>query len=307
MTILAPMTAEFPHNVVITGDTVKALPLLFAPLANTTTFPVLAVKGTVVWILVALQLVTVANTPLKETVPLPWVAPKLLPEIVTAVPVVPEVGERLVMEGPGTTVKFTPLLLTPLAKTTTLPVVAPAGTVATMLLALQLVTVANVALNLTVPDPWLEPKFEPAIVIDAPIASDAGDRLEMLGAGTTVKVKPLLAVPLTVTTTLPVVAPEGTVATMVLFPQLVTLAVRPLNLTVLLPWELPNPDPLIVTEAPMAPDVGERLEILGAAKTGEASAPIRKSSDSKRPCFRRKEEKRDARRVITPPPVGRMT
>jgi hypothetical protein len=278
MTILAPMTAEFPHNVVITGVTVKVLPLLFAPLANTTTFPVLAVKGTVVWILVALQLMTVANTPLKETVPLPWVVPKLLPEIVTAVPTVPEVGERLVIEGVGRIVKFTPLLLTPLAKTTTLPVVAPVGTVATIVLALQLVTVAVVPLNLTVPDPWLAPKFEPEIVTEAPMASDVGEILVMLGAGTTVKVTPLLAVPLTVTTTLPVVAPEGTVATMVLFPQLVTLAVTPLNFTVLLPCELPNPEPLIVTEAPIAADVGDKLDMLSVAKAGDAQQHKRRRS-----------------------------
>jgi hypothetical protein len=95
----------------------------------------------------------VAKTPLKETVPLPWGEPKLLPEIVTAVPIVPVVTERLVMLGAGTIVKAAPLLLTPLAKTTTFPFVAPVGTVAAMLVALQVVTVAVVPLNLTVPEP----------------------------------------------------------------------------------------------------------------------------------------------------------
>ncbi|MGB6875132.1 MAG: hypothetical protein WBD87_03780 [Candidatus Acidiferrales bacterium] len=57
----------------------------------------------------------------------------------------------------------------------------------------------------------------------------------MLGAETTVKLLPLLAVPDTVTTTFPVVAPLGTVATMLVELQLVAVAVLPLNLTVLEP------------------------------------------------------------------------
>ncbi len=55
------------------------------------------------------------------------------------------------MLGAGTAVKLTPLLFTPLADTTTLPVVAPLGTVTAMLVALQLPTLAAVPLNETVP------------------------------------------------------------------------------------------------------------------------------------------------------------
>src|SRR5437879_15424 len=113
--------------------TVKLDPLLFTPLANTTTFPVVAPLGTVVAILVALQLVTVAAVPLNFTVPLPWVAPKFVPVIVTAAPTAPVVTDRLVMCGAATTVKLTPLLAEPETVTTTLPVVAPLGTVAAML------------------------------------------------------------------------------------------------------------------------------------------------------------------------------
>jgi hypothetical protein len=89
----------------------------------------------------------------------------------------------------------------------------------------------------------------------------------MLGAATTVKLLPLLAEPDTVTTTFPVVAPVGTVATMLVILQLVTVADVPLNLTVLLPCVEPKPDPEIVTEAPTAPEVGVRLVIAGAAAT----------------------------------------
>ncbi len=54
------------------------------------------------------------------------------------------------MLGAGTTVNDTPLLFTPLAFTTTFPVVAPAGTGVTIEVALQLVAVAVVPLNFTV-------------------------------------------------------------------------------------------------------------------------------------------------------------
>jgi len=42
---------------------------------------------------------------------------------------------------------------------------------------------------------------------------------------------------------LPVVAPVGTVVKMLVALQLVTAAVVPLNLIVLLPWVAPKPDP----------------------------------------------------------------
>lgn len=102
---------------------------------------------------------------------------------------------------------------------------------------------------------------------EEPTAPDVGDRLVILGAATTVNLLPLLEVPDTVTTIFPVVAPVGTVATMLVALQLVTVAVLPLNLTVLLPCVDPKPDPAIVIEAPTAPEVGVRLVIEGAAAT----------------------------------------
>jgi hypothetical protein len=70
---------------------------------------------------------------------------------VTGVPTGPETGFRLVMLGVvDVTVKATPLLATPLTVTITLPVVAPFGTGAVMLVALQLVGVAPIPLNVTV-------------------------------------------------------------------------------------------------------------------------------------------------------------
>ena len=76
--------------------------------------------------------------------------PKLVPLMVTDVPAGPSPGLRLVVLGVGIpTVKPTPLLATPPTVTTTLPVVVPVGTVATMLVALQLVGAAVVPLKVS--------------------------------------------------------------------------------------------------------------------------------------------------------------
>src|SRR5580765_906009 len=158
--------------------------------------------------------------------------------------------------------KLRPLLASPPTVTTTLPVVAPAGTGATMLVADQLVGVAVVPLKRTVLVPCVAPKFVPVIVTDVPTGPVVGDKLVMLGATVTVKLTPLLADP-TVTTTLPVVAPVGTGATMLVADQLVGVAVVPLNFTVLVPGVAPKFVPVIVTDVPTAPVVGERLVMLG--------------------------------------------
>jgi hypothetical protein len=137
----------------VSVGTSNATPLLGPPATVTTTYPVVATLGTEVTIVVALQLNTVAAVLLNVTVLLPCVAPKLLPVIVTLVPGMPTATERLVMVGGGATVKLLPLLFTPLARTTTFPVVAPTGTDTLMRVALQLVGVPTVPLNETLPPP----------------------------------------------------------------------------------------------------------------------------------------------------------
>jgi len=104
-----------------------------------------------------------------------------VPATVTEVPMSPEVGLTLVMLGVGIIVKVMPLLGTPPTVTTTGPVVAPTGTMAMMLVALQFDTVAGVLLNATVLDPIDAPKFVPVIVIDAPTAPVVWLRLVMFG------------------------------------------------------------------------------------------------------------------------------
>jgi hypothetical protein len=79
--------------------TVKFTPLLAKPPTVTTTLPVVAPVGTGTAMLVALQLVGVATVPLKVTVLVSWVAPKLVPVIVTGVPTAPDMTLRLVMLG----------------------------------------------------------------------------------------------------------------------------------------------------------------------------------------------------------------
>lgn len=94
----------------------------------------------------------------------------------------------------------------------------------------------------------------PEIVTAVVTGPEVGDKLEMAGDGRTVKFKPLLLVLETVTTRLPVVAPDGTTATMFDAPQVDTPATVPLKLTVLLPWVAPNPVPLIEIDAPTGPE-----------------------------------------------------
>jgi hypothetical protein len=111
----------------------------------------------------------------------------------------------------------------------------------------------------------VEPKFAPVIVTDVPTGPDVGERLLMLGAGiVTVKLTPLLACPPTVTTTLPVVAPVGTAATILVALQFAGVAVVPLKVTVLVPCVDPKFAPLIVTAVPTGPDPGDTPLIVGA-------------------------------------------
>ena len=274
----APTAPDVGDRLVMLGAATTVNPLLVllaTPLTVTTTLPVVAPVGTIVPIEVGVQpVIVVAAVPLNVTVLVPWVAPKFVPVIVTDAPTAPVVGDRLATFGVGSTVKLIPLLATPLAFTTTLPVVALVGTVATICVAVQLpIDVALAPLNVTVPLPCVEPKFVPVIVTDAPTGPDVVDRPVMLGAGTTVKAEPLLATPLTVTVTLPVVAAVGTVATILVDDQLpIDVTVVPLNLTVLVPCEGPKFAPVIFTEAPTAPVVGDRLVMLGCASKLPAQA-----------------------------------
>jgi hypothetical protein len=167
------------------------------------------------------------------------------------------------MVGVASTVNGVPALGMPPTVTTTSPLVAPAGTGTTMLVADQLVVAAVVPLKVTVLEPLVAPKLVPVIVTDVPTAALVGVRVVMVGVASTVNGVPALGRPPTVTTTLPVVAPAGTDATMLVADQLDVVAVVPLNLTVLDPLVAPKLVPVSVTDAPTAPLVGARFVIEG--------------------------------------------
>jgi hypothetical protein len=113
------------------------------------------------------QSVGALGVPLKVTVLAPCDAPKLVPNMVTDVPTVPERGATLVIF--GVIMKFTPLLTTPPTVTVTLPLVAPKGAGTTILVGLQLVTDgATKPLKLTKLEPKAEPKPVPVIATAAP-------------------------------------------------------------------------------------------------------------------------------------------
>ena len=158
--------------------------LLATLLTVTLTGPVVAPVGTGTTMELALQLVGVAAVPLNRTVLVPRVAPKFDPVIVTDAPITLDVGERLEMVGPWAevTVKPTKLLATLFTVTTTDPLVAPPGTGATMLLAVQLLGAAAVPLNVMLLVPCDAPKFAPLMVTAVPTVPDVGERLTTLGA-----------------------------------------------------------------------------------------------------------------------------
>ena len=84
-----------------------------------------------------------------------------------------------------TTVKVAELLVpAPGTETTTgtAPSATPLGTVATMLVSLQVVAVAEIPPNVTVLVPCVAPKPVPAIVTAVPIGPDAGVKLAIVGA-----------------------------------------------------------------------------------------------------------------------------
>jgi hypothetical protein len=240
---------------------VNVTPLLVCCPTLTVTGPVLTLAGTVALIEVALQLVAVAGNPLKRTTLVPWLPPKFWPDIVTALPVAPVEGEIAVMLGPGATVKAKLLLLIPPAVTISEPVVAPAGTGATMLLSLQLNGVATVPLKVTLPLPCGMPKPEPLIVICEFTVPLAGETPLITGGGITVKLAEFDA-PACVTITGPVVAPDGTGTTICVLLQLAGVALVPLKLIV--PATDPKLVPPTVTEAPTRAESGEILLMLGA-------------------------------------------
>ena len=274
--VSAPL-AGFRLVIVGVGNTLKLTPLIkVTPLTITEMGPVVAPAGTVVAILLVVELVTTPATPLNNTILFAGVVLKLVPLIVTGVPTAPLVGLKPVKVGDGNTVKFVALVsVTPLTVNVILPVVAPAGTVATMLVVVDDVTTAATPLNSTSLLPGVVLKFVPVIVIEAPTAPLEGLNPVMVGVAKTVKFETLnIVTPLTVTEILPEVAPAGTVVVILLFVDEVTVAVVPLNFTTLSVAFALKLVPLITTTAPTAPLVGDKLVIVGVGNTVNSLALV---------------------------------
>ena len=94
-------------------------------------------------------------------------------------------------------------LATPPTVTTTLPLLAADGTIATIDVEVQFtIFVTNVPLNETVLLPCDEPKFAPLIETCDPTGPEVGDTVLIVAVVPgTIKLTPLLGTPLTVTTT----------------------------------------------------------------------------------------------------------
>ena len=88
----------------------------------------------------------------------------------------------------------------------------------------------------------------------------------LMDGALTVNVELLLATLLTVTTTLvlPAESPLGTAAVMLVALHALTAAAAPPKVTVLDPCVEPKFVPVMVTDAPIGPDVGDKLLIVGA-------------------------------------------
>jgi hypothetical protein len=204
----AAIVPELGERLVMLGLTVKLYGSLGPvdpnpSVARTYTPPVIDGLGTGTTIAVSLQLVGVAvDAPGKLTEPpIPCVAPKLVPVIVTDVPAVVGLGDMLVMTGTIDN-EVTEVAVLPATVTLIAPEVVPVGTGATIDVALQLVGVAGVPLKFSVLEPWLDPKFVPVVVTGVPTPPDVGETPEMIGAGTIVNSALLLIVPPTFTVTL---------------------------------------------------------------------------------------------------------
>ena len=199
-----------PVFVTVNGSlTVKLLALSVVPPGVVTLIgPVVALVGVVTWIAVSEVTVKLAALPLNVT----DVAPvKFAPLIATPVPTRPLVGVKPVMVGAGITMKlFVLITVPPGVVTPSGPVVAPAGTVACIPVSEVTVKLAALPLNVTDVAPV---KFAPLIATPVPTGPLVGVKPVMVGAGITMKLFILVAVPPgVVTLSEPVVAPPGTVA-----------------------------------------------------------------------------------------------
>ena len=243
--------------VTVGAGTVKLVADVPIPKAVVTLIgPVVAPIGTFVLIDVAVLVTIVAATLLKVTA---VALPRLVPVIVTVAPPTPETGVKLVIAGAPMIVKLATLVPVPLGPMTlTVPVVAPAGTVAVIDVAeITVKVIAEVELKVT---PVAPRKLVPVRVTVTPAAPAVGVKLVTVGAGT-VKLVADVPVPTAVVTLMrPVVAPVGTFVLIDVAVLVTIVAAVPLKVTA---EALPRLFPDMVTVAPTNPETGVKLVIVG--------------------------------------------
>jgi hypothetical protein len=230
-------------------------PVLLPDDVVTLMIPVVAPSGTVALISCGEKTVKlVAFTPLKLTA----VAPvKPLPNIVTIVPILPLVGDRLVIL--GVTRKSVALVSVPLEVVTLILPLVVAGTFAVILVSEStLKKVVLMPLNFTEVTP-----VKPVPVIVTSIPTEPLEGVKPVMPEPIVKSLSLKAVPPGVVTLIfPVVALAGTVATIWLCTLKVIVALAPLKFTEV---ALAKFEPLMVTIVPAVPIFGEKSVIWGGA------------------------------------------
>ncbi len=248
------------------GMTIKfVLLVIVSPLTLIVIFPVDAPTGTTAVMLLGVEVLTSAVTSLNFTTWSEGVVLKSVPEIITVAPAAPLNGLKSIILGVGSTEKSELLVRVILLRVKEIfPVVAPDGTVVVILVDVELVTVAEVPLNIATLLAGIILKFVPEMVTVAPTAPLAGAKLLRVGVGNTVKFVALLIVtPLTDTEIGPVAAPDGTMAVMVVGVEEITWATTPLNETMLLVIVGLKLVPEIVMVAPADPLSGLMLVIVG--------------------------------------------
>src|SRR5438552_10909935 len=236
-----------------------SLPVLPWP-AFSRSGPLESPAGTVAVIAVAEVTVKVALVPLNATALAPV---KLVPLMVTLVPTGPLLGVPTRRASDLTTVNEPALVAVPPGVVTlSVPEVAPAGTVARMVVSEVTVKVALVPLNATELAPAELVPLMVTLVTTGPLV---GEKLVIVGGLTTVNEPALVAgPPAGLTPSHPDIAHAGTVARKVVSEVTVKVALVPLNATAVAPVKLV---PLIVTLVPTGPLVGEKLVIVGPLTT----------------------------------------
>ena len=223
--------------------------------------PVLASKGTVTLMVVAVLDSTSASAPLNFTILAEGVVLKFVPVMTTSSPIEPVVGVNEVMVGGGITKSMALVAVLPPTVTVIFPVVALEGTRQIMVVVVLEVTPAIRPLNLTALLLGFVLKFVPVMVTKLPGAPDVGVKLVMVGelAEPTVKLVALVTVvQFDVTEIVPSVVPVGTVTVKLVEVAAVIVAVLLLkNRTVLLAGTGLKFTPVITTLEPIGLTAGE--------------------------------------------------